>query len=68
MTKTERLKHKELVSELRQRRAQGEHNIVIRNGKIITRYPRAQVVEHKTSSDQPLIQLSPAATSSHPQQ
>ena len=36
-TKFERDKHKRLVDELKQRRADGETNMIIRNGSIITR-------------------------------
>ena len=37
MTKTERAKHKQLVEELKSRRAKGETNIVIRGNAIITK-------------------------------
>ena len=37
MTKYQRFKHKGLVDELKWRKANGEENLVIRNGEIITR-------------------------------
>ena len=36
MTKSERIKHKQLVDELKSRRAKGERNIFIRSNSIIT--------------------------------
>ena len=45
-TKFEREKHKKLVDELKQRRADGETNLIIRNGSIITR-------PHHVTSQQP---------------
>ena len=39
-TRFEREKHKKLVEELKERRSQGETNLTIRNGAIITRLPR----------------------------
>ena len=42
MTKLERTKYKKLVEELKTRRQQGEQNLIIRNGVIITREPRIQ--------------------------
>ena len=39
-TKSEQQQHKALVVELLQRRNRGEQNLVIRNGKIITRRPK----------------------------
>lgn len=38
-TKKEQEKHKELVKLLKERRAKGEENLVIRNGEIIQRQP-----------------------------
>ena len=37
MTKYQRQKHKQLVDELKHRRSNGENNLVIRNGEIITK-------------------------------
>ena len=37
MTKYQRHKHKQLVDELKRRRSNGENNLVIRNGEIITK-------------------------------
>ena len=40
MTKFERNKHKKLVDELKERKRQGEENLIIRNGTIVKRPPR----------------------------
>ena len=37
MTKYQRHKHKQLIDELKRRRSNGENNLVIRNGEIITK-------------------------------
>ena len=39
MTKKEQMEHKQLVKELQERRAEGELNLVIRNGRIISKRP-----------------------------
>ena len=62
MTQAERQKHKQLVTQLKQRRAKGEQNIVIRNGRIITRYSRTQL---NPPTEQSSIQPS-SATNPHP--
>ena len=62
MTQAERQKHKQLVTQLKQRRAKGEQNIVIRNGRIITRYSRTQL---NPPTEQSFIQPS-SATNPHP--
>ena len=40
MTRFERAKHKKLVEELKQRRQQGETNLIIKNGLIVQRQLR----------------------------
>ena len=42
-TRLERIKHKRVVEELKRRRANGETNLMIRNGSILQRQPRANV-------------------------
>ena len=43
-TRFERAKHKRLIDELKQRRAKGEEDLVIRNGSIIKKHPCSQAV------------------------
>ena len=35
MTKAERIKHRQLVNELKSRQARGESNVIVHNGRII---------------------------------
>ena len=49
-TKFERAKHKKLVEELKQRRARGESNLIIRNGNIVSKRSRSHST---TNTDQP---------------
>ena len=51
MTKYQRSKHKGLVDELKRRKANGEENLVIRNGEIVTRRLRAP--NHDTTVPSP---------------
>ena len=59
MSKYQRSKHKRLVDELKRRKANGEENLVIRNGEIVTRRLRApnrdttngKIVSKQTSSE-----------------
>ena len=41
-TKFERSKHRKLVDELKQKRARGETDLIIRNGSIVTKRPHSQ--------------------------
>jgi len=50
MTKFERVKNKKLVDELRQRRQQGELNLIIINGSIVEHQPRPPGTTNKTVS------------------
>jgi len=52
-TKFERLKYKNLVEELKQRKAKGETNLIIRNNTIVNRRTRASSIT--TTSDQPMM-------------
>ena len=55
-TKFEREKHVKLVNELRERKAKGETNLIIRNGCIISRpshtasNPPSQGIDHSSQS------------------
>ena len=53
MTKYQRVKHKQLVEELKRRKAANEPNLTIRNGEIITKHPYRgnQGNNHQPTSD-----------------
>ena len=42
MTKHQTSEHKQLIGVLKQRKSNGENNLIIRNGAVTTRRPRAQ--------------------------
>ena len=46
MTRFERAKHKKLVEELKQRRPEGETNLIIKNGSIVQRQLRRSNTSH----------------------
>ena len=54
MTKYQRSKHKQLVDELKRRKSNGENNLIIRNGEIVTRRLRTQnLSNHDTAASSP---------------
>ena len=61
MTKSERTKHKQLVDELKSRRARGETNIIIRGNSIITK-PRTK--NHLPGNTEPTTSVTSMETSS----
>ena len=64
MTKFERAKHKKLVDELKQRRQQGETNLIIKNGSIVRRQLRRSNTTNVNTSTPNLAQTSPFAQTS----
>ena len=51
-TRLERAKHKRVVDELKQRKANGETNLIIRNGIISQRQPRVNIIAETTNTQQ----------------
>ena len=64
MTKFERATHKKLVDELKQRRHQGEMNLIIKNSAIVTRQPRRSITTNVTASVPPPVHTSSSTTMS----
>ena len=50
--KRESTKHKRVVDELKQRKANGETNLIIRNGIISQRQPRVNIIAETTNTQQ----------------
>ena len=50
MTKYQRSKHKQLVDELKRRKSNGENNLIIRNGEIVTRRLRTQNSDNRDTA------------------
>ena len=63
-TKFERAKHKRLVDKLKQRRAKGEVDLVIRNGSIMKKRPRCQAIANDNRSPTSASSLNEANTQS----
>ena len=61
MTKSERLKHKHLVDELKSRRAKGETNIFIHSNSIIS---KSKIKTHSPSNTDSTTRVTPAMESS----
>ena len=61
MTKSERIKHKQLVDELKSRRAKGEKNIFIRSNSIIT---KSRTKTHSPSNADSATKVNPTESSS----
>jgi len=59
MTRFERAKHKKLLEELKQRRLQGETNLIIKNGSIVQR----QLRRSKTSNVNIIVPVSAQSSS-----
>ena len=64
MTKCQRAKHKQLVEELKRRKAANEPNLTIRNGVIVTKHPysgnqgnnsQPNSANHQNSAQKPRI-------------
>ena len=63
-TKSEQQHHKALVAELLQRRNRGEQNLVIRNGKIITRRPKPPSSSNMSSTTREVTDKVPTSMDS----
>ena len=64
MTKSERIKHKQLVDELKSRRAKGETNIFIHSNSIITIITKPRTKTHSPSNTDSTTKVTPMESSS----
>ena len=64
MTKCERIKHKQLVDELKSRQAKGETNIFIRSNSIITIITKSRTKTYSPSNTDSTTRVTPMESSS----
>ena len=64
MTKSERIKHKQLVDELKSRRAKGKTNIFIRSNSIITIITKSRTKTYSPSNTDSTTRVTPMESSS----
>ena len=64
MTKSERIKHKQLVDELKSRQAKGETNIFIRSNSIITIVTKSRTKTGSPSNTDSTTRVTPMESSS----